>query len=284
MFNEEAVVVEIQGGQLTGIVHQGDKRVKTGVLIVVGGPQYRVGSHRQFVHLARFLAAQGVPVMRFDNTGMGDSSGQKCSFDRLDTDLSAAIDSFMSTVATLEQVVLWGLCDGASAAMMYGHQDHRVRGLVLVNPWMENSQAKAHARVSQYYVKRFINIDFWKKLIKGEARILNSLQEFFCTLKGVFYPKKSASKETVASTQPYQQRMLHGLQSYSGKVLFVLSGNDLTAKEFNLQMAGDSHWAKVIESELVSFEHNTDADHTFSSREFKDWVAERTATFISTQK
>ncbi|KAB8057318.1 hydrolase 1, exosortase A system-associated, partial [Janthinobacterium violaceinigrum] len=44
-----------------------------GVLIVTGGPQYRVGSHRQFVLLARALAAQGVPVLRFDLRGMGDS-------------------------------------------------------------------------------------------------------------------------------------------------------------------------------------------------------------------
>ena len=31
----------------------------TAVLIVVGGAQYRVGSHRQFVRLARHLAAAG---------------------------------------------------------------------------------------------------------------------------------------------------------------------------------------------------------------------------------
>jgi len=48
----------------------------TGVLIVVGGPQYRVGSHRQFVMLARFLADHGVPCMRFDYRGMGDVSGE----------------------------------------------------------------------------------------------------------------------------------------------------------------------------------------------------------------
>ena len=38
----------------------------TGVVIVVGGAQYRVGSHRQFVQMARLLAAAGYPVLRFD--------------------------------------------------------------------------------------------------------------------------------------------------------------------------------------------------------------------------
>ena len=46
-----------------------------GVLIVTGGPQYRAGSHRQFVLLARFLAARGMAVLRFDYRGMGDSEG-----------------------------------------------------------------------------------------------------------------------------------------------------------------------------------------------------------------
>jgi hypothetical protein len=29
--------------------------------------------------------------------------------------------------------VIWGLCDGASAAMFYAEQDRRVSGLVLLN-------------------------------------------------------------------------------------------------------------------------------------------------------
>ena len=49
-------------------------RADIGVVIVVGGPQYRVGSHRQFVTLARALAASGVPALRFDYRGMVSSA------------------------------------------------------------------------------------------------------------------------------------------------------------------------------------------------------------------
>ena len=46
--------------------------VATAVLVVVGGPQVRAGSHRHFVQLARHLATHGHAVMRFDVRGMGD--------------------------------------------------------------------------------------------------------------------------------------------------------------------------------------------------------------------
>lgn len=54
---------------------------RIGVVVVVGGAQYRVGSHRQFVRLARRLAAAGHPVLRFDLPGMGDSPGEPVPFE-----------------------------------------------------------------------------------------------------------------------------------------------------------------------------------------------------------
>src|SRR5690349_24048098 len=52
-----------------------------GVLLVVGGPQYRVGSHRQFALLCRRLAGRGVPALRFDYRGMGDADGAARTFE-----------------------------------------------------------------------------------------------------------------------------------------------------------------------------------------------------------
>jgi len=89
---EQALVFDCQGEQLIGIIHQGESEIRIGVLIVVGGPQYRVGSHRQFLLLARALALHGTPVMRFDVRGMGDSGGEQRFFDQLDDDIRAAVD------------------------------------------------------------------------------------------------------------------------------------------------------------------------------------------------
>ena len=72
-YAEQALVFDCAGERMLGIVAIPEAAQATGVLILVGGPQYRVGSHRQFLLLARRLATDGIAAMRFDFRGMGDS-------------------------------------------------------------------------------------------------------------------------------------------------------------------------------------------------------------------
>src|SRR3954464_10472134 len=116
---ESALVFSCDGEQLVGVLTAPDKPCRTGIVVIVGGPQYRVGSHRQFVLLARALARDGYAAFRFDYRGMGDSTGAARTFDRVQQDIGAAIDAFMASCKQVTRIVLWGLCDGASAALLY---------------------------------------------------------------------------------------------------------------------------------------------------------------------
>ena len=124
------------GSGLVGIVEVPERPLPRGVLVVTGGPQYRVGSHRQFTMLARSLSQRGLPVMRFDRRGMGDSEGEPRGFERIDDDIRAAMKEFFMQMPELREVVIWGLCDAAAAAALYVATDERVCGLVLFNPWV----------------------------------------------------------------------------------------------------------------------------------------------------
>ena len=99
---EEPLCIESQGERLIGVLHRPQTpagHLTRGVVIVVGGPQYRIGSHRQFVLLARSLAALGTPVLRFDLAGMGDSGGKFAGFERSATDIRAAASAVRLTFA-----------------------------------------------------------------------------------------------------------------------------------------------------------------------------------------
>ena len=123
---ERAVSFRCADEHLIGVLALPDAAKPVGVVIVVGGPQYRAGSHRQFVLLARAFAAAGYPALRFDHRGAGDATGAMRAFTELDDDIAAAIDELCRACA-LERVVLFGLCDAASAALMHCDARHDPR-------------------------------------------------------------------------------------------------------------------------------------------------------------
>ena len=132
-----AVKMASEGSILYGVVHDPRSNAKRGVLMVAAGA-YRVGAHRQFLLLARDWAADGIPVMRFDYQGQGDSEGAGAfNFDSLMHDIRSAIDCFTSAVPGIEKVVLWGLCEAALNSLLYARRDPRVDGLDLVNPQID---------------------------------------------------------------------------------------------------------------------------------------------------
>ncbi|MDX2367651.1 MAG: hydrolase 1, exosortase A system-associated [Colwellia sp.] len=270
--SEQAVIVKLNGEQLMSIVHQGHKDNDTAVLVVVGGPQYRVGSHRQFIQLSRSLAKNGITSMRFDYRGMGDSEGEKQSFAGICEDIKAAIDALIHSQGQIKNIVIWGLCDAASSALIYAHKDPRVCGIVLLNPWLRNEQAMGKTMVKYYYLQRLLSKGFWKKLLTGQVNVTASVND----AKGFV---KDSVVHCDVDESSYQARMLTGLQAFQGRVCLILSGEDITAREFDQQTNNNKTWQKL---RMKSNETHRlpNADHTFSSAVFKSKVEKITFSFI----
>src|SRR6185369_11433966 len=196
---------------LLGVVTRPEKPRSRGVLVAVGGPQYRAGSHRQFVLLANDLAAQGYAVMRFDYRGMGDSTGEPRTFENVEEDLRAAVDHFLSRVPEVTEVVVWGLCDAASAALFYSHRDRRVAGIALLNPWVRTAQGEARAHLKHYYLRRAFSAAPWAKLLRGQFDLAASALSFMRNLK-----RASAGGEGALP-----ERMAYGLARFKGRALLI---------------------------------------------------------------
>jgi exosortase A-associated hydrolase 1 len=273
---EEALLFACRGETLVGIVNIPSVPDPHGVLIVVGGPQYRAGSHRQFTLLARYLGQEGIASFRFDYRGMGDSTGTARTFEGAQDDIRGAIDSFVARVPALKAVVIWGLCDAASAALFYAQNDARVSGLVLLNPWVRTEQGVARARLRHYYVARLLQGSFWRKLGRGEfdPRLAAS------SLAGFLRDALKKTRRGGASQLPLPQRMEQGLRNFGGKVLLILSGTDLTAQEFKDVAGASRGWRSLLEDQRVTRNEIADANHTFARREWRDQVAQWTAEWV----
>lgn len=297
--DEQAVVFDCEGESLLGVLHQPAQSGDTAVLVVVGGPQYRVGSHRQFLLLARHLAAAGIPVLRFDYRGMGDSSGAVRDFEAVQADIQGAVDYLAKSCPQIHRVVIWGLCDAASAACFYAATDSRIHGLVLLNPWVRTESGIAKAYLRHYYFKRLFSLELWNKLFSGKFDIAGSLK----SLKGFI---KSATISAAASTTavtdqaapvmtsavplppsvreslpPLPERMYNGLKAFSGKTLIILSGDDLTADEFRDLVKQSRAWKRLLANPRISTRELSAANHTFAKREWRDQVARWTLEWIN---
>ena len=248
------------GDTLAGVVHEPSAPATVGVVVVVGGPQYRAGSHRHFVLMARALAAQGFAVLRFDQRGSGDSSGTPRSFEQLDADIGAAIDALLRHAPGIRQVVLLGLCDGASAALMYLHAtaDARVRGLCLLNPWVRSAQSLARTHVKHYYLRRLMQREFWRKVFAGKVS-----SQALGTLVGNL-SLACAAGTAAAGGARFQQRMAAGLAQFVGPVLLLLSEDDYTAKEFVEFTHSDRAWQAALARSRLRRQALPHADHTLS--------------------
>lgn len=286
-FEERALSFSCHDSGLYGILSLPVQAASKGVLIVVGGPQYRVGSHRQFVLLARDLAANGVPVLRFDYRGMGDSEGDTRTFEDVGDDLRCAIDRFFKEVPSLNGLVIWGLCDAASAALFYAHQDRRVTGLVLLNPWVRTEQGAAQAYLKHYYIGRILAPEFWIKMRKGRFDYLEATRSLFKIMAEALKGRKKTASSTKDSAEehscqlaPLPERMLDGLRRFNGKLLLIISGKDLTAQEFLDLVKRSQEWQKLLASPRVSRLDLPEANHTFSCREWRDKVAASTREWV----
>ena len=286
-FIERALRFDCHGDSLYGILSLPEQASPRGVLIVVGGPQYRAGSHRQFVLLARQLAEAGMPALRFDYRGMGDSEGDIRRFDNVDDDIRAAVDELVAAAPTVREIVIFGLCDAACAALFYAQRDQRIRGLVLINPWVRTSEGLAKAYLKHYYLARLFDRELWQKISSGRFEFGKAARSLFGMLATALVHRMKKSSEGKAIVEercghdlPLPERMLEGLRHFSGNVLFILSENDLTANEFRNLVDGSREWKKTLTAPRIESRSLPHANHTFSRRDWRENVFQWTKEWI----
>lgn len=284
-YTEETTLIDCAGDTLLGILARPETPADTAVLVVVGGPQYRAGSHRQFVLLSRALAAAGVAVLRFDYRGMGDSSGAQRDFEGVSADIAAAIDTLQQRLPSVKHIALWGLCDAAAAALLYCHdtQDSRVKGLCLLNPWVRSEASLARTQVKHYYLQRLQQKEFWLKLLRGgvATQALGGLVHNIRTAFGTASSNTPGTGQVAAPKKPFQQRMATAWHQFPGHILLLLSGDDYTAKEFQEFASTDPAWKNYLNHAHLQRHEVPGVDHTFSgaaSRQqaehlTREWVA-----------
>jgi pimeloyl-ACP methyl ester carboxylesterase len=132
------------------------------------------------VALARRLAALGMPVLRFDFSGIGDSAPFRTAapfLQRAVGEAQAAMDH-LAQMGIASQCIPVGLCTGADIGFDLALRDQRVLAAVLINGSLTRCEIspellqRAQLRTDyRYYRRQWFNLDRWKRLLRGASNL-----------------------------------------------------------------------------------------------------------------
>jgi alpha-beta hydrolase superfamily lysophospholipase len=114
------------------------RKARVGQVLFNAGVVHRVGPHRINVKLARDLARRGIPSIRFDLAGLGDSAaprGELSFEDQAVADVRAAMD-LLATEGGVERFSLFGFCSGGCHSYATAIADPRVAGLLMYDTYI----------------------------------------------------------------------------------------------------------------------------------------------------
>jgi alpha-beta hydrolase superfamily lysophospholipase len=126
-------------GILSEPSHQNQREPQLCIILLNSNRGQHIGPGRLHVLAAREWAARGHTVLRFDLSGVGDSSSQPEGTDdtaassrRPVTEVREAMDA-VSHLRKIHSFILCGVCSGAQLAFRVGCVDRRIVGLHLIN-------------------------------------------------------------------------------------------------------------------------------------------------------
>lgn len=159
---------------LSGIVTEpeGDG-AHAGVLLLNAGILHRVGPALLHVRLARALAGEGFPVLRFDFSGIGESEARSEAVpyeQRVVSEAQAGMD-VLGELGT-RRFIVFGICSGADNGFRVALRDERVIGAVLPAFLTFGSRGYWIER----YLGQLLTREFWLRAVKGGVDVPSTLR------------------------------------------------------------------------------------------------------------
>lgn len=233
---------------------------KTGLLIVSGGNEIRVGAHRGMALLAARVAQAGHPVLRFDRRGIGDSTGENGGYASSAQDIAAAARALREAGA--ERILAFGNCDAATALALF-HVQAGIDALLLANPWaVEPTDAlPPAAAIRSHYAAKLRDPREWLRLLRGGVNIAK-------LLKGL----RKASQKPPEAPAGLAARLAAALGSVQVPVTILLAKGDNTAIAFADAFKGPAFEAARARARIETLDS---ASHSFAGAADKDWLLQR---------
>lgn len=247
---------------------------RRGVITLHGWGGTRCGPHRIFVRIGRTLAYRGLPTLRFDFSGRGESEGsaQNITLDQMIDDAMAAREFMLSDLGC-RSVAFGGICSGGNVAIGAATLGDTSRlALLSTLPFAPRTGGMALTKTCmhlQTYLRKACNVETWKRLLRGEI-----------DTAGVARTLSSSGKETDEdrSLKDSSRDIMKQFGKTPVPSIFIYGGKDPEANaawDYYRNFCGDH---KSPYEYLVIQE----ANHNFYSRKWSKEVEEALVDFLCT--
>lgn len=220
------------GGLIGTLVeaHPGiNTNAKVGFVFFNAGIVHRIGVHRTNVMLARRLAARGIPSIRFDFAGVGDSAradGRRAYAEQAVADIQAAL-GVLGEATGVTRFVLYGVCSGAVHGYAAALADERVAGVAMFDIY-KYPTLKARLRHTWFRVKKHGSL---RAVISRAAHVVKRLAVGAAgKLRKSSVPQEPAMLSNIGffATRPPKAEFARGLSTLLNrgtKVLLMYAGS-----------------------------------------------------------
>jgi pimeloyl-ACP methyl ester carboxylesterase len=266
LVRERPLVLQTSFGELAAILSEpaGIPAAPICAVLLNAGALRRTGPSRTWVELARGWAARGVPTVRADLEGIGESDGAEHMYPR-DADLFGRrlLDQTAELLDGLERrglpnrFVLTGLCSGAYWALHTALRDRRVVSALMINvfpmTWSDELDDETRTR----RVIASLRGRAWRRIVRRDV----NRQELREALRGLA-PRRllaiargTGEAAHVASVD----RVLDALRDQGTQTLLLTGREEPLAVQFERE----GRFARMAEWPNVTFEETPSGDHLF---------------------
>jgi hypothetical protein len=277
------------GLKLFGMLHEPViRRADLACVLLSPGVKMRVGPGRLYLRLTELLLELGVPVLRFDCHGLGDSEGTlpeeqlrdvygQIEIGRFVDDTIDAMN-WMQQRTSVSRFVLSGLCGGAITGLLAAAKDARVAGLLalgltplIVSPTADPSRYMTGGQlnsIGRTYLQKLVRPQSWLRLmtLRTDFRLL------WRSLSVLLLGRKPATAVVTAddNASPLFPPAFFSMLRSSRRMLLIFGGSDRLEWEF------EEKFVARHREQLAPFQGGYDvhtipyANHVLSFRPWQD--------------
>ncbi|AKJ29875.1 serine aminopeptidase domain-containing protein [Caldimonas brevitalea] len=240
------------------------------VLLSNAGVIPRIGPHRINVKLARQFASLGLPTLRFDTNGLGDSARSSSTLpvaEQFVADTRSAMDAAEARFGR-RHFLMVGMCSGADIAHLTALEDVRLKGIVMFDSYVYPTRKTAWLR--RWHLLR--NAGVLGAVGKVLVRALRLLWPRRAGSSAAGAPRPSAAvgifgRSSVPSRDEFAER-LKRLVERQVQLHFIFSGGEPGAYNYHRQFHDTFGRYGLVDR--VGYEFLRECDHVLTLPQAQD--------------